>query len=151
MLASDVDDAMLEGKGLEAYLAASALRHAQSAPPLGSAKLGSCAFSGRAWQLWAPSQCLSCSSRPPSIPRPLTIQALNNADLISECCHSASILSGHRVDDLTAQACRDFGKDLATAQQLVAEAEQAHAATTAPTHSLSPTRARTRSLSPTLA
>ena len=100
MLASDVDDAMLEGKGLEAYLAAS---------------------------------------------------ALNNADLISECCHSASILSGHRVDDLTAQACRDFGKDLATAQQLVAEAEQAHAATTAPTHSLSPTRARTRSLSPTLA
>ena len=74
MLASDVDDAMLEGKGLEAYLAAS---------------------------------------------------ALNNADLISECCHSASILSGHRVDDLTAQACRNFGKDLATAQQLVGEAEQA--------------------------
>merc|ERR1740130_1175254 len=50
---------------------------------------------------------------------------LNTAGLISECCHSASILSGHRVDDLTAQACRDFGKDLATAQQLVAEAEQA--------------------------
>mgnify|MGYP002039618203 FL=1 len=74
MLASDVDDAMLEGKGLEAYLAAS---------------------------------------------------ALNNADLISEGCHSASILSGHRVDDLTAQACRNFGKDLATAQQLVGEAEQA--------------------------
>jgi geranylgeranyl pyrophosphate synthase len=74
MLASDVDDAMLEGKGLEAYLAAS---------------------------------------------------ALNNADLISECCHSASILSGHLVDDLTAQACRNFGKDLATAQQLVGEAEQA--------------------------
>merc|ERR1740133_146769 len=55
----------------------------------------------------------------------LAASALNNADLISECCHSASILSGHRVDDLTAQACRDFGKDLATAQQLVAEAEQA--------------------------
>ena len=74
MLASDVDAAMLEGNGLEAYLAAS---------------------------------------------------ARNNADLISECCQSACILSGHRVDDLTAQACRDFGKDLATAQQLVAEAEQA--------------------------
>lgn len=74
MLASDLDAAILEGQGLEAYLAAS---------------------------------------------------ARNNADLISECCHSAAILSGHRVDDLTAQACRDFGKDLATAQQLVAEAEQA--------------------------
>ena len=55
----------------------------------------------------------------------LAASARNNADLISECCQSACILSGHRVDDLTAQACRDFGKDLATAQQLVAEAEQA--------------------------
>merc|ERR1719313_3310257 len=53
MLASDVDAAMLEGSGLEAYLAAS---------------------------------------------------ARNNADLISECCQSACILSGHRVHDLTEQA-----------------------------------------------
>jgi len=74
MQSTDVDAGMVEGNGLEAYLAAS---------------------------------------------------AQNNADLVSNCCHCASILSGHRVDDLTAQACRDFGKELATAQQLVAEAEQA--------------------------
>jgi geranylgeranyl pyrophosphate synthase len=74
MQSTDVVAGMVEGKGLQAYLAAS---------------------------------------------------AQNNADLISNCCHCASILSGHQVDDLTAQACRDFGKDLATAQQLVSEAEQA--------------------------
>lgn len=74
MQSTDVTAGMVEGKGLEVYLAAS---------------------------------------------------AQNTADLVSNCCHSASIISGHDVDSTVAQACRDFGRDLAEAYQLVGEAEQA--------------------------
>jgi geranylgeranyl pyrophosphate synthase len=55
----------------------------------------------------------------------LAAAAQNNADLVSNCCHCSAILSGHDVDSTVAQAAKDFGRDLAIAQQLVGEAEQA--------------------------
>jgi len=59
-----------------------------------------------------------------SLERYLGASMSNTAQLIGNSCHSSSILSGHDVDSIVAQACMSFGEELALAQQLVTEAEE---------------------------
>lgn len=54
----------------------------------------------------------------------LGASAQNLGELVAVCCRSSAILSGHAADSVEALACESFGKDIATAQQLVTEAEQ---------------------------
>jgi len=50
------------------------------------------------------------------------------SELVGNACHSSAILSGHESTSLIALGCKEFGDSLATARQLVTEADSVEAA-----------------------